>query len=68
MASILVHTHGAVLVTAGVVLFHAVEKDENGDEDLDGVWVTTESHVGEADVVVSGDLCSSGLEPASTWR
>jgi hypothetical protein len=53
-----------------VVLFHAVEKDENGDEDLDGVWVTTESHVGEADVVVSGDLCSSGsaLEPASTWR
>src|SRR3954465_7532741 len=50
-------THRTVLVTASVVLLHAVEEDENGDEDLNGVRVSAKSHVGEADVVVSGDLC-----------
>ncbi len=39
-----------------MVLLHSVEEDEDGDEDFDGVGVTTKGHVGESDVVVGGNL------------
>jgi hypothetical protein len=50
-----------VLVTPGVVLLHPVEEDQDRDKDLNGVRVSSESHVGESDVVVGGDVTGGDL-------
>ena len=48
-----------VLVTPGVVLTHAEDEVEDGDECTDGVRVSPENEVQETNVVVGGDMAGS---------
>jgi hypothetical protein len=54
-----------VLVAPSVVLPHAGDQIQDGHERPDGVRVPPENHIGEADVVIGGDVTGGD---AGEWR